>query len=53
MSRHDTGVAVGAVLVVAGTLALVGQILPQASSLLGAALLLSAGVAVLVIASRR
>lgn len=53
MSRHDTGVAVGAVLVVAGMLALAGQLVPQASSLLGPAILLSAGTAVLVIASRR
>lgn len=53
VSPHDTGIAVGAVLVVAGTLALVGQLVPQASALLGPVLLLGAGVVVLVVASRR
>jgi phage shock protein C len=53
VSQHDTGIAIGAVLVIAGTLALVGQLVPQASALLGPALLLGAGVAVLVVAGRR
>ena len=53
MTQHDTGVAIGAVLIVAGTLALVGQLVPQASSLLGPVLLLGAGVTVLVVAGRR
>lgn len=53
VSQHDTGIAIGAVLVVAGTFALVGQLVPQASALLGPVLLLGAGVAVLVVAGRR
>jgi phage shock protein C len=53
VSQHDTGLVIGAVLVVAGTFALVGQLVPQASGLLGPAMLLAAGIVVLVLVSRR